>query len=210
MTERILNSWKEIAQYLGRGVRTVQRWEAELGLPVRRPRGHARSSVLALSSELDEWVNRTPVSNLHEEPVPLLQPTLPVVAVVDDDEIHRYTLAVTVARAGYSVVEADCGNAGIRLIQSIRPQVAVVDVRMPDMNGFEVCRKITEALPDGGTSVLLHTALEDTPAARTRAAEVGAKAFLGYPVSSERLLDCISRFAPRPVMAPSKKQAIES
>ena len=196
MPERILNSWKEIAQYLGRGVRTVQRWEAELGLPVRRPRGHSRSSVLALASELDSWLARTPVSNSDGPSPSLLQSTLPIVAVVDDDEIHRYTLAVTVARAGYSVVEADCGSSGLRLIETIRPQVAVVDVRMPDMNGFEVCRKITTRLNDGCTSVLLHTALEDTPEARAHALEVGAKAFLGYPVSSDRLLDCIARFAP--------------
>ena len=36
--KRFLNTWKEIATYMGRGVRTVQRWERELGLPVRRPR----------------------------------------------------------------------------------------------------------------------------------------------------------------------------
>ena len=53
----ILNDWKEIANHLGRGVRTVQRWE-QLGLPVRRPKGTDRSAVLALSEELDEWVKR--------------------------------------------------------------------------------------------------------------------------------------------------------
>jgi len=56
----ILNSWKEIAVYLGRGVRTVQRWEANLGLPVHRPNGHTRSSVIALRRELDEWLRQTP------------------------------------------------------------------------------------------------------------------------------------------------------
>ena len=51
---RILNSWKEIANYLGRGVRTVQRWETNLGLPVHRPAGRDHSTVLAFSNELDE------------------------------------------------------------------------------------------------------------------------------------------------------------
>jgi hypothetical protein len=54
----LLNSWKEIAAYLGRGVRTVQRWERDLGLPVRRPRNHLRSPVVAIPSELDHWVRR--------------------------------------------------------------------------------------------------------------------------------------------------------
>lgn len=58
---RVLNSWKEIAAYLGRGVRTVQRWEQELNLPVHRPRGAERSAVLAFPRELDQWLARTPL-----------------------------------------------------------------------------------------------------------------------------------------------------
>jgi len=56
----VLNSWKEIATYLGRGVRTVQRWEAELHLPVHRPRGKTRSAVVAFRQELDDWLQSTP------------------------------------------------------------------------------------------------------------------------------------------------------
>jgi hypothetical protein len=51
----ILTSWKEISQHLGKGVRTVQRWEREAGLPVRRRDNAARNSVLALPEELDNW-----------------------------------------------------------------------------------------------------------------------------------------------------------
>lgn len=58
---RILNSWKEIASYLGRGVRTVQRWEAHLGLPVHRPSGRDHSAVLAFSTELDQWLDSRPL-----------------------------------------------------------------------------------------------------------------------------------------------------
>ena len=58
---RILNSWKEIANFLGRGMRTVQRWEAQLGLPVHRPAGKDHSAVLAFSSELDQWLDSRPV-----------------------------------------------------------------------------------------------------------------------------------------------------
>jgi|SRR5215831_1111063 len=61
----ILNSWKEVAQYLGRGVRTVQRWEHELGLPVRRPRGTTRSPIMALREELDVWLSDSPQATNH-------------------------------------------------------------------------------------------------------------------------------------------------
>jgi|SRR5437764_354390 len=53
--DKILNSWKEIARYAGRGVRTVQRWERDLGFPVRRPRHKQRSAVVALPPEIDAW-----------------------------------------------------------------------------------------------------------------------------------------------------------
>lgn len=53
---RILNSWKEISGFIGRGVRTVQRWEELYGLPVHRAAGRNRSAVYALSDELDAWL----------------------------------------------------------------------------------------------------------------------------------------------------------
>jgi hypothetical protein len=51
-----LNSWKEIARYMGRSVRTVQRWERELKLPVHRPRRKVHSPVCAFRHELDAWL----------------------------------------------------------------------------------------------------------------------------------------------------------
>jgi hypothetical protein len=55
----MLNSWKEIAAYLGRGVRTVQRWERELGLPVHRIGKGRRSPVYATVTDLNFWISTT-------------------------------------------------------------------------------------------------------------------------------------------------------
>ena len=53
----VLTCWKDIANYLGKGVRTVQRWEQEFGLPVRRPKGIAhKSAVIAYARDLDDWL----------------------------------------------------------------------------------------------------------------------------------------------------------
>ena len=57
----VLSGWKEIAIYLGKGVRTVQRYEREMGLPVRRPAGRPRAAVVATKAELDGWVNASPI-----------------------------------------------------------------------------------------------------------------------------------------------------
>ena len=62
----LLNSWKEIASYAGRGVRTMQRWEHDLGLPVHRPKGRDRSAVLAFTNEIDDWLHHTPVRSLRD------------------------------------------------------------------------------------------------------------------------------------------------
>ncbi len=54
----VLSGWKDIAKYLGLGVRTVQRWEIRLGLPVIRPAGRGRSVVCARTEELDAWLRQ--------------------------------------------------------------------------------------------------------------------------------------------------------
>jgi hypothetical protein len=58
---QFFSGWKDIAAYLGKGVRTVQRYEIELGLPVRRPAGKSRGSVVATRAELDAWVSASPI-----------------------------------------------------------------------------------------------------------------------------------------------------
>ena len=68
-----LNSWKEIAEYLNRGVRTVQRWEHELGLPVHRIGAGKRSPVFTTTSELNFWMTTSEAAReqrLHYEPLP--------------------------------------------------------------------------------------------------------------------------------------------
>lgn len=58
LSRQILNGWKEISNHIERGVRTAQRWEALLGMPVHRPALKDRSAVVAFSDELDGWISR--------------------------------------------------------------------------------------------------------------------------------------------------------
>jgi len=54
---KVLTSWKEIASYMGKGVRTVQRWERDFNLPVRRPASAShKRAIIALVSDLDTWI----------------------------------------------------------------------------------------------------------------------------------------------------------
>ena len=67
---QFLSGWKDIANYLGKGVRTVQRYERQFGLPVRRPAGKPWGSVVATKAELDGWVQASP----FREVLPLRDP----------------------------------------------------------------------------------------------------------------------------------------
>jgi len=69
---KVLNSWKEISSYLDRGVRTVQRWERSLELPVHRIGNGRRSPVYALVAELNFWMSTTGAVRRAEGPKPRL------------------------------------------------------------------------------------------------------------------------------------------
>jgi hypothetical protein len=65
----VLTSWKDIARYMGKGVRTVQRWEQDFGLPVRRPQGSNKKAVLARPRDLDAWVALRCTSRAERIPI---------------------------------------------------------------------------------------------------------------------------------------------
>ena len=68
-----LTCWKDIARYMGKGVRTVQRWEQQMALPIRRPNGAGfKGPVAASPAELDQWLRshwseRRPHKSLRTE-----------------------------------------------------------------------------------------------------------------------------------------------
>ena len=103
-SRRILNSWKEIAAYLGRGVRTVQRYEGRLRFPVHRPGARKRGSVLAFSDEIELWLRSTPLrneelssaTNGHLQPTANLAFTNPV-----NNELERAKQETEAAYAAY-------------------------------------------------------------------------------------------------------------
>ena len=66
-----LDSWKRIAAYLGKDVRTAMRWSKDGGMPVHRHDGSSRGAVYAYRSEIDEWLHsdRTEHTHGHRNPV---------------------------------------------------------------------------------------------------------------------------------------------
>jgi CheY-like chemotaxis protein len=137
----LLSSWKEIAIYLGKGVRTAQRWESELGLPVRRPNASNRHVVVALRSELDQWLAQDFATRGMQRMMPETNSasgTFPYrVLVVDDDAEFRDTMKAMLESKGYEVLVAEDGFAGLATLKQALPDIIISDLRMPNMNGFE-------------------------------------------------------------------------
>ncbi len=104
------------------------------------------------------------------------------VLLVDDDEVTRMLTADALASFQLDVVEASCGTEAIELFASTPPDLVLLDLVMPGMDGFEVCSRL-RAMPGGGeTPILVMTGLDDGGSI-DRAYEVGATDFVTKPVN---------------------------
>ena len=107
---------------------------------------------------------------------------MPLVLVVDDEATTRVALAAVLRAEGFRVVEVADGTLALERVEALRPDLVVLDVMMPGLDGFEVCARI-RALPAVAlTPVLVLTALDD-PGALERAFGVGATDFVTKPVA---------------------------
>ena len=90
--QQVLSSWKEIAAYFGRGVRTVQRWERELQMPVHRPKSGRQAPVLAFANELEKWSRSQKIARSPEfqtQQVQVLLASLQETVTSNREELRR-------------------------------------------------------------------------------------------------------------------------
>jgi len=107
------------------------------------------------------------------------------ILVVDDDDGGRYLKAHLLRKRGYHVLEAATGMAAIEQCCANPPDLVLLDVMLPDINGVEVCRQIKTAHP--GIAVLQTSAAVISAHDRAAALDGGADAFLVEPIESEEL-----------------------
>jgi two-component system, sensor histidine kinase len=110
---------------------------------------------------------------------------------VNDYEPSRYTTSKLLRQAGFAIVEAGSGAEALKSIESMPVDLVLLDVGLPDFDGFEVCRRIRE-LPQGETvPVLLTSAAYVERDDRVRGLEGGADAYLVEPVEAGELIATI-------------------
>jgi PAS domain S-box-containing protein len=107
---------------------------------------------------------------------------------VEDDESSRGVTNEILTRQGFVVLEAVSGNAALRLAESAIPELVILDVNLPDINGYEVCRRLKENPRTQSIPILHVSGVRVTDWDKARGLESGADAYLIKPVEPEELI----------------------
>ncbi|MGW8271768.1 MAG: sigma-54-dependent transcriptional regulator [Thermodesulfovibrionales bacterium] len=114
------------------------------------------------------------------------------ILIVDDEKLLRWSLNQNLTKAGYTVVEAETGGDGIKVFQEEQPDITLLDIHLPDIQGIEVLEKIKESYPRA--IVIMITAYGDVQTA-VRTIKLGAYDFVEKPFNMDKLNILIQKAA---------------
>lgn len=104
----------------------------------------------------------------------------PRILAVDDDEFNRRLVAAALKRLNCEVSTAENGQEALRLAAELKPDLILLDVMMPDMDGYDVCRKLRSIKSSAHTPIMMLTALDGVNE-KIKGFEVGADDYLSKP-----------------------------
>ncbi|MFO8112800.1 MAG: EAL domain-containing protein [Desulfosalsimonadaceae bacterium] len=113
------------------------------------------------------------------------------ILVVDDDPSARLLMKKTLEQKGFTVIEAENGRKAIAVFETLRPDLVLLDVNMPEMDGFEACRRL-RAHPGGAAVPVMIITSTDASEDIRRAYDAGATDFMSKPISSLILKERVS------------------
>ncbi|MDQ6969100.1 MAG: EAL domain-containing protein [Mariprofundus sp.] len=109
------------------------------------------------------------------------KPGLETVMVIDDDPMARMIMVESLHEAGFNVIEASDGHEGLALFNEYKPQLVLVDLQMPGMDGYTFCKSL-RAIPDGqDIPIVVVTGMNDVDSIE-RAYDCGATDFISKPI----------------------------
>ncbi len=114
------------------------------------------------------------------------------ILIVDDDLSFRSLVASVVARAGFMAVQASSGEEAIEAATAERPTLVILDVRLPDVNGYEVCRELREGFGEDLPIIFISGERTD-PLDRAAGMLVGGDDYLVKPFDPDELLASVRR-----------------
>ena len=109
------------------------------------------------------------------------------ILVIDDDETNAELLQAKLSSLGYEVSIAFTAEEGIALDSRLRPHLILLDVVLPEMSGFEACRKLIEKHKDRYVPIILVTGMDDV-SAKIKGLESGAYGYVTKPYDAQELL----------------------
>ena len=171
----------QAARFLGVAQSTIRRWSDQGRLPAfYTPGGHRRFRRL----QLEYFVERSAQGGRRDGPL---------VLVVDDDAQLRGFLRASLELGGYAVVEADSGEQALAAIADRSPDLVLLDLVMPGVDGWQLLRRLQER--HGSIPVIMFSGTLAQQGA-LEAAERGAQGFVGKPFDPEDLLAQARKLVP--------------
>jgi len=174
----------QAAKYLGVAQSTIRKWSDQGRVPAfYTPGGHRRYR----RQDLDNFLNRSGPGGSVQ--------TGPVVLIVDDDERVREYVRVNLEMEGYTVREAGSAEEGLQVLEEVSPSLVLLDVMMPEVDGWEMLRRLRERHGIDAIPVVMFSGKVDEETAG-EAAERGAQGFLGKPFDPQRLVEHARQLLP--------------
>jgi excisionase family DNA binding protein len=177
----------QAAKYLGVAQSTMRKW-SDLGRvsAFYTPGGHRRYR----RSDLDQFLDRSGPNSVASSST-----RGPLVLIVDDDERLREYVRVNLEAEGYFVREAGSADEALSALGQESPDLILLDVMMPQVDGWETLRRIQEHTGVGAIPVIMFSGQVDERSAGD-AASRGAQGFIGKPFDPRSLIESTKQQLP--------------
>jgi excisionase family DNA binding protein len=172
----------QAARYLGVAQSTIRKWSDNGRVRVYKTPGRHRRYR---RDDLDAFLERSGPEARRG----------PVVLIVDDDERLREFVRVNLELEGYTVHEAGSADEGMRVLEEMQPDLVLLDVMMPRVDGWEMLQRVHERHGAGSIPVVMFSGKVDDRAA-DEAAERGAQGFIGKPFDPRELIEQTKQLLP--------------
>jgi len=171
----------QAAKFLGVAQSTIRKWSDQGRVPAfYTPGGHRRYR----RRDLEAFLDRSGPAGAE---------TGPLVLIVDDDPRLREFIRVNLELEGYMVREAESAEAGLSAIEDQAPDLVLLDVMMPNVNGWERLQRMQER--HGSIPVIMFSGKVDERAL-AEAAERGARGYIGKPFDPQQLIERAKQLVP--------------
>ncbi len=176
----------QAAKYLGMAQSTIRKWSDNGRLPAfYTPGGHRRYR----RGDLDQFLERGGTFT------PRRAEGRRLILIVDDDDRLREFVRVNLEMEGYAVREASNATEGLAALEDEPPDLILLDVMMPQVDGWEMLRRVQERHGVGTIPVIMFSGKVDDEALK-RATSRGAQGFIGKPFNPQDLIDSTKQLVP--------------